>query len=238
MKRRTLPSLSRRWGLSAGKLVSISVISWGRFWAEDCISLVPLVCFWNAFGNTTLTDINFLSILLDSIPLNEGLKISQTRTNRLLLFVLALKHIQGLQTVAGDGHHGQIARSNPAVGIKASRDRGGYASGGFGEDTFGFGQFLDRGNDLHVGNILSPATTFVDGADGVWAVGRIADGQRTRNRSGPLRLVVGQTVLHGVRDGRTARGLRAEKAHVLLFDQAELDQLAKGFADLRNQGAP
>src|SRR6202042_21567 len=103
MKRRTLPSLSRRWGLSAGKLVSISVISWGRFWAADCISLVPLVCFWNAFGNTTLTDINFLSILF-----NHGLKVSQTRANRLLLFVLALKHIQGFKAVPGDGHHGQV----------------------------------------------------------------------------------------------------------------------------------
>src|ERR1700761_4479610 len=117
MKRRTLPSVSRRWGFRAGKLVSISVISWGRFWAADWISRVPLVCFWKAFGKTTLTDIYFLSNLFN-ILLHQGFKVGQTRANRLLLFVTALEHVQGLQSVAGNGHHSEIVGSNASMSIE------------------------------------------------------------------------------------------------------------------------
>jgi uncharacterized membrane protein len=55
------------------------------------------------------------------------------------LFIAALQHIQSLQSVAGDGHDRKIARGDAAVSVQAGSHRGGDASGGFGEDSFGFG---------------------------------------------------------------------------------------------------
>src|ERR1700722_3543226 len=217
MKRRSLPSLSRRCGLSAGKLVSISAINWGRFCAVDCISRAPFVCLWKAFGNTTLTDINFLSLL------DHGLEVSQTGTNRVLRFEAALQHIHGLQAVAGNRNHGQIAGINTAASIQPGSHRRGHSPCRFCKDPLGLSQFLNCRNNLYVGNIFSPTTTFVDRANGVGSVGGISDGQRARNGIWPLRLVMRQTILDRMDDGGTASGLGSEKAHRLVFYQAELN---------------
>ncbi len=45
MNLRTCPDSSRKCDRSAGNVVSISVISAGKFPALDCISRVPFVCF-------------------------------------------------------------------------------------------------------------------------------------------------------------------------------------------------
>ena len=52
-----------------------------------------------------------------------------------------------------------------------------------------------------------------------------------------LRLDVVSALLDRVRDGRAAGGLRAEEADRLVFDQAEVDELVEGLADLADERA-
>ena len=134
----------------------------------------------------------------------------------MLLFILSLKHIQGLEAVAGDGDDGKIAGSNAALGIEAGGDRGGDAACGFSKYAFGFGQFLDRGNDLHVGNIFRPAAASADGADGVRAICGIADCERAGDGVRPLRLGCAKAIFTAWEMGSSPSPGASKTAHWLV----------------------
>jgi len=72
------------------KTPSISVTSSGKLAAVLAISRTLLVCFWNAFGNKTLTDIAFSHLAQHLVHcvvfLDKGFKVRQPRANRLALF--------------------------------------------------------------------------------------------------------------------------------------------------------
>ena len=72
---------------------------------------------------------------------------------------------------------------------------------------------------------------------GEGAVGRIADGQRSRDGVRFLRLEAREVTLDAVGNGRTAGGLRAEKFHGLFFDPAERDEFLESFRDFCDQRA-
>src|SRR5580658_5521148 len=138
MKRRTCPCSSRRWVLRAGKLVSISVISSGRLWALDWISFAPSVCFWNAFGNRTLTDTcssqHYFAVFGECF--NVLFKIGKARTDSAFDFVGSGEGVGGLEAVAGDAGDGELIRLDASVSVEAGGDGGRDASGGLGEDAF------------------------------------------------------------------------------------------------------
>ncbi len=130
----------------------------------------------------------------------------------LALLVGAAQAVGGLQSIAGDAGDRQLVGLDAAVRVETRGDGRGHAACRLGEDAFGLGQFLDRGDDLDVGDILGPSARVANHARGVDAVGRIADRQRARNGVRALRLDHVRVVLDGLRDGRAAGGLRAEEA--------------------------
>ena len=121
--------------------------------------------------------------------------------------------------------------------IEAGGDGGGDAAGGLGEDAFGLGELLHAGDDLDVGDILGPAAGLADHLGGGGAVGRVADGERAGDGVGALRLDVVSSLLDGDGDGRAAGGLGSEEADGLVFDEAEVDELLEGLADLADERA-
>src|SRR5580698_3472461 len=156
MKRRICPSSPRRCWRRAGKRPSISVTSSGRLAAALEISRTLLVCFWNAFGNRTLTDIALSrqaqSLAYRVVFFDEFFKVGQARADGLVLVVGALQAVGGLEAVAGDAGHGEVVGMNAAVSVEARGDRGGDAAGGLGEDAFGLRELLDGRDDLDIGD--------------------------------------------------------------------------------------
>src|ERR1035438_6801633 len=123
MKRRIWPSSPRRCCRRAGKRPSISVTSSGRLAAVLAISRTLLVCFWNALGNSTLTDIAFScqgEFLAYGVAFfNKGFKVGEARPDRLVLRKGALQAIGGLEAVAGDADDCQLVRMNATVSVEA-----------------------------------------------------------------------------------------------------------------------
>src|ERR1700721_2742682 len=123
MKRRICPSSPRRCWRSAGNLFSISVTNSGKLAAEEEISRTLLVCFWNAFGNRTLTDIAFShqpQRLVHGVALfHKVFEIGQPRTDGLVLFVSVLQAVGGLEAVAGDAGDGELIGLNAAMRIES-----------------------------------------------------------------------------------------------------------------------
>src|SRR5271170_3912639 len=119
MKRRICPSSPRRCWRNAGNLPSISVTSSGRLDAELAISRTLFVCFWNAFGNRTLTDITLprqaQSLACSIVLFHKLFKVGQPRTNRLALAVSALQAVGRLQAVAGDAAYRELIRLDPPM---------------------------------------------------------------------------------------------------------------------------
>jgi hypothetical protein len=76
-----------------------------------------------------------------------------------------------------------------------------------------------------------------DHLGGCGAVGGVADGERAGDGVGALRRDVLSSPLYGGGDGRAAGGLGSEEADRLVFDQAEVDELLEGLADLANERA-
>ena len=98
------------------------------------------------------------------------------------------RHIGGLEAVAGDAGDGELIGLDAAMRVEARGDSRGDAAGGLSEDAFGLGEFLNGGDDFDVGDIFSPSAGFADGARGIEAVGRVADGERAGDGVGALRL--------------------------------------------------
>jgi hypothetical protein len=71
---------------------------------------------------------------------------------------VAGKGVGGLEAVAGDAGDGDVVGRDAAVGVEACGDGGGDAAGGLCEDAFGFGEFLDAGDDLDVRDVFGPAS--------------------------------------------------------------------------------
>src|SRR6516225_9691898 len=101
MKRRIWPSSPRRCGRNAGKRPSMSVTNSGRLAAALAISRTLLVCFWNAFGNSTLTDITLSCprsgqaelLVKGGMFFDKVLEIGKARADGLALIVSSLQHI-------------------------------------------------------------------------------------------------------------------------------------------------
>src|SRR5207253_4937776 len=81
--------------------------------------------------------------------------------------------VGGLQAVASDRDDGGFMRLDAPLGDQFLRDAGGHAAGGFGEDAFGFGEELDGGYDLGIGDVFGPAAGVPDLVHRKRAVGRI-----------------------------------------------------------------
>ena len=117
---------------------------------------------------------------------DECLKIGEARaTYRRLLLISSGESVGRLQPVAGDACDGEFIPVNSSVGVEARSERRRDTAGGFGKDAFGFGQFLDARDDLHIGDVFGPTTALADRARGVDAVRRIADGEGTHDGVGP-----------------------------------------------------
>src|SRR6266403_1909923 len=101
--------------------------------------------------------------------------------------------VGGLQTVPGDADNSGFLWLDAIL-----RDACGDAARGFREDTFGFREQLDSVHDLRIGNIFGPAAGFTDQLDGVRPVGRIANGERTRDGIWFLRLEALEVALHAI----------------------------------------
>ena len=122
-----------------------------------------------------------------------------------------------------------------SVSVEAGSDSGGYAAGCFSEDAFGLGKLLNGGDDLDVGDVLGPSAGGANGARGVGTVGWVADGQRTRDGVGTLRLNQVGAVLDRAGDGLAAGSLRSKELDGAVFNQAEGDQFTKCLLNLGNQ---
>src|SRR5271156_5793228 len=192
MKRRTWPCSSRRWVLRAGKVVSISVISSGRLPAFDLTSRVPLVCLWNALGSRTLTDTDASrhELVLFTLFLQIGFEIGQARTYRRLKLVGSGQRVSGLEAVASDAGDSNLIRTDASMRIEAGGNGSGDSACCLGEDTFGFGQLLDRRHDLDVRNVLGPAAALANAARRIDTVRRVANRERACDRRRPLRIDV------------------------------------------------
>ena len=70
------------------------------------------------------------------------LEVGKARANRSALVVSAVEHIRGLQAVAGNAGDGNFVGLDAAVRVQPRRDCGGNAARCFGENAFGFRQFL------------------------------------------------------------------------------------------------
>src|SRR6202030_4342943 len=114
-------------------------------------------------------------------------------------------------------------------------DAGGYSASRFREDTFGFGEELNSGDDFGIRNVFSPPAALAYQLNRIRAIRRIADSQRARNSVGLLRLKAGQSALYGTGDWRATCSLRPEKSHRLLFHPAKPNQFAKRLGDFSDQ---
>src|ERR1700730_937797 len=133
----------------------------------------------------------------------------------------------GFQSVASDGDHRRFLRLDAAFADELLGYARGYAACGFREDTFGFGEEFDSGDDFGVGNVFGPAATGEDQFRGVVAVGGVADGQRPGDGVGFLRLEAVEALLDRGGDGRTTCRLRTEELDLLGFDPAQRHQFAE-----------
>src|ERR1700721_4399295 len=192
MKRRIWPSSLRECWRKAGNLSSISITSSGRLAAVDEISRTLLVCFWNAFGNKTLTDIAFShepQPFIHGVALfHKVFKVGEPGANCLAYFIRVLQAVGRLQAVAGDTANGEFIRLDSAVRIEPRRHRGRNTTRGFRKHAFGPGKFLDGRDDLHIRHVFGPSPGGANGARSVRPVTRVAEGERTRNRVGRPRL--------------------------------------------------
>src|SRR5271156_116526 len=239
MKRRTWPCSSRRWVLRAGKVVSISVISSGRLPAFDLTSRVPLVCLWNALGSKTLTDTDASrhELVFFILFLQISFEIGQAWADGCFEFIRSGQSVSGLETVAGDAGNGKFIGTDAAMRVEACGDGGCHSARSFSEDAFSLSQFLNRGDDLDIRYVFSPATALANAACRKDTIGRVADGQRSSDGRRPLRFDMIGARLDRRRNGRATGSLRAEETHFLLFDQAERNQLLEGLADFRDERA-
>src|SRR5882672_10468104 len=106
--------------------------------------------------------------------------------------------VGGLQAVASDADDGGFLRLDAILPDEFLRDACGDSARGFREDAFGFGEQLDRIHDLRIGNIFGPAAGVTDEFNGIRPVGRIANGERTRDGIWFLRLEALEIALHAV----------------------------------------
>src|SRR5580658_4792466 len=168
MKRRICPSSPRRCWRSAGNLFSISVTNSGRLAAVEEISRTLFVCFWNAFGNKTLTDIAFSyqpERFIHCVALfHKVFEIGQPRTDGLILFIRVLQAIGSLQAVTGNASDSELAGFDAAMRIEPRGHGGSHAARSLGKHTLGFCKLLDGRNNLHVGHILGPSARCTNGA--------------------------------------------------------------------------
>src|SRR5580658_3346972 len=130
MKRRICPSSPRKCWRSAGNLLSISVTSSVRLAAVDDISRTLLVCFWNAFGNRTLTDIAFTQQAQRFIHgvafLHIVFEVRQPRTDCLARFVAVQQAVGGFEAIAGNAGDGELVGVNASMRIEPRGDGGGH----------------------------------------------------------------------------------------------------------------
>src|SRR5215470_16843132 len=138
------------------------------------------------------------------------LKRRQPRRDWIRSLKAAGKRVGRLQSVAGDAQDRGFVGLDASLRKELTRCGYRYASGSLSEYTFGFSQQSHRIYDFRVGRILAPATAGDDGLDRVKAVGRIADGQRTRNGGRLLRLDLAAAAFYRSADGTAARSLRTE----------------------------
>src|SRR5258708_23839320 len=166
-----------------------------------------------------------------------GVEVGETRTDGALLLVVAGEGVGGLEAVAGDAGYGDLILPDAAVGVEARGDCGGDAAGGLGEDAFGFGEFLDAGDDFYVGDVFGPASGIKDHTRGCGAVVGIADGEGAGDGVGALGNDVVSSLLDGGGDGRAAGGLGSEEADGFFFDEAEVDEFVEGFTNFADERA-
>ena len=106
---------------------------------------------------------------------------------------------------------------------------------GLGENAFAFGEQLDSLDHFLIGDIFRPSPAVANGANGIVAIGRIADRERTGNGRRFLRLNFLPSRLDRTGDGRASGSLRSEELHRLCLYQIELDQLRERLFDLGDQ---
>jgi len=165
-----------------------------------------VVCFWNALGNRTLTDIAFShepQRLVHGVAFfHKIFKVGQPRTDGLVLFIGVLQAVGGLQSVAGDASDGELIGLNAAMCIEPRGDGSGDAAAvSVNTPSVSASSWMAETISTSDTSSAHPPDSR-NGARGVRPVCRIADGQRPGNGVGPLRLNRFGSLLHRCRDGQ------------------------------------
>src|SRR5271167_3680817 len=225
--RRISPASSRKCCFRSGNCRSSADNSSPRFAAEHLTSPAPDVRRRSAVGICTVTVISslhyFWKLCRLQCSLQKRFKLRHLRPNRLLHLVLSGQHVGSFQTVAGDAQHGRLSRRYASLPVKFARASGGHPASSLRKDAFRLRQKLNGLDHFRIGNVLSPPATLRDGLDGIVPVRRIANRQRSSQRSRLLRLDLGVSSLYGSRNRRAPTCLRPEKLHRFPIDQSHLN---------------
>src|SRR5207247_4769537 len=122
------------------------------------------------------------------------------------------ERVGGLEPVAGDHQYDRLVARDASGGDELPRRGHGDAAGRLGEDPFVLGQEPDPVDELRVGHVLREAAAPADGARGVIAVRRVADGEAPGYRLRLDRTDLPAAVLYRGHDRIAASGLGAVAA--------------------------
>src|SRR5215831_13411235 len=181
-----------------------------------------------------------VTFLLRRVGLEIGQRAVEGRQRRLDLHVRVqaiLQRVRRLEAVAGDADHDRLVTRNDAALDQLLGRRDGHAAGGLREDALGARQEQHALDDLLVGRVLAGTARFLGHLVRVIAVGRVADGQRLRDRVGAHRHERVRVVLDHGDDGPAAERLRRVHPGLHVVDEAERLELLDRLPDLGDQGA-
>src|SRR5665213_4625750 len=198
MNFRSLPFSSLICVASAGNVWSISFSSAGRFVAVESNCFLPSVWRVNAVGKTILMDksvsccgeLRFMccgfTLAFERAQIFGEIGEARTDGARIEVIVAACKSIGRLQAVACNHRDGGLTMRDATVRIEARRDRCGDAAGSLRKDALCLRELLHAAHLLDIAYMFGPAAVLANHLRRCRAVGRIADGQRTRDGVGPL----------------------------------------------------
>src|SRR5580700_4023283 len=187
-KRRTSPASSRRCGFRSGNFPSSTENSSARLLAEHVMWSAPAVKRRRAVGIWTVIVISILHGFWDRSLgdfqsfVEVFVELGDLRWDGLFRLVLAHQHIRSLQAIPGDAKYRSIVGRNTTLPVELARAADSDSAGGLSEDAFGLRQKLDGRDQFRIGDVLGPTASFRYGFDGIVAVSRVANGERTRQR--------------------------------------------------------
>src|SRR2546425_4027899 len=187
--------LARKPGYFESRLLSTSC----TVAASTSTDSAPFVNFRSGAGMTTLSDmINTSQCFFECRELGfNGLKSFQRQG------------IQRFEAVAGDGQYSEVAGFDAALLKEFLCNGDSHPASCLRKYSFCLGEQLDAFDDFRIRGILRPAAAFGNQARRIVTVGRVADGERLRDRIGFHGPNLASSPFHRINDRVAPRSLRA-----------------------------